>query len=352
MALGTNHLSNGSGSVQEFIPEIWQDDTIAAYKSNLVLANLVSKINHKGKKGDTIHIPKPTRGSANAKVVGSQVTLNENDSGEALVTINKHFEYSVVIEDIIATQSLNSLRRFTTDDAGYALGKQTDQDISLLWAGFQSGDATANTLWDAAVSGADGSTLFSDTAYTGSGAITDAGIRKMMQTLDDADVPMTGRVMVIPPVMRNTLMGLSRFTEQAFTGEGGSANTIRNGKIGDIYGMEVYVTTNCPWVSIDGAGYASALDMYTGFTDVDFSAGATGTDSLGNSYNMSAAAATDHRVGAIFHKDALVLAEQMGVRSQTQYKQEYLGNLYTSDCIYGVAELRDDAGIAFVVPAA
>jgi len=153
MALGSNHLSNGSGSVQEFIPELWSDDVIAAYKSNLVLANLISKINHKGKKGDTIHIPKPSRGSANAKVVGSQVTLNENNSDEVIVTINKHFEYSVVIEDIIATQALNSLRRFTTDDAGYALGKQTDQDISLLWSGFQSGDATANTIWDSAVEG-------------------------------------------------------------------------------------------------------------------------------------------------------------------------------------------------------
>ncbi len=56
------------------------------------------------------------------------------------------------------------------------------------------------------------------------------------------------------------------------------------------------------------------------------------------------------RVGMLMHKDALVLAEQVGVRSQTQYKQEYLGDLFTSDTIYGVAELRNDAGVAFVVP--
>jgi len=56
------------------------------------------------------------------------------------------------------------------------------------------------------------------------------------------------------------------------------------------------------------------------------------------------------RIGLLLHKDALVLAEQVGVRSQTQYKQEYLGDLFTADTIYGVAELRDDAGIAFAVP--
>jgi hypothetical protein len=53
----------------------------------------------------------------------------------------------------------------------------------------------------------------------------------------------------------------------------------------------------------------------------------------------------------MMHKDALALVEQMGVRSQTQYKQEYLGDLFTSDTLYGVGELRNNAGIAFVVPA-
>jgi hypothetical protein len=58
--------------------------------------------------------------------------------------------------------------------------------------------------------------------------------------------------------------------------------------------------------------------------------------------------ATD-RIGLMFHKEAFVFAEQMGVRSQTQYKQDYLATLYTADTLYGVKELRDDAGIAFAM---
>ena len=46
-----------------------------------------------------------------------------------------------------------------------------------------------------------------------------------------------------------------------------------------------------------------------------------------------------------------MFAEQMSVRSQTQYIQQYLGNLFTADTIYGTAELRDTAGLAIVVPA-
>ena len=51
------------------------------------------------------------------------------------------------------------------------------------------------------------------------------------------------------------------------------------------------------------------------------------------------------------HKSALVHIEQMGVRTQSQYKQEWLGDLFTADTIYGVGELRDTAGVAFIVPA-
>jgi len=311
MALGTNHLSNQATSVQEFIPELWSDDIIASYKQNLVLANLVSKINHKGKKGDTIHIPKPTRGSANSKVVGSPVTLNENNSSELTVVLDKHYEYSFVIEDIIAIQALDSLRRFQTDDAGYALASQVDDDLWTLAAALQGG-----TSYSAAVIGGDGVTVWDGSANTNTGngtTLTDAGIREMSQLLDDANVPMQGRVLVIPPVEKNTLLGLARFTEQAFVGEVGAGNSIRNGKIGDIYGMEVYVSTNCPTVAADDT-------------------------------------TTNYRVGMMFHKDAFVLAEQMGVRTQSTYVQEYLGDLFTSDMIYGIAELRDDAGVAFFVP--
>jgi len=53
----------------------------------------------------------------------------------------------------------------------------------------------------------------------------------------------------------------------------------------------------------------------------------------------------------MLHRDALCLIEQMGVRTQTQYKQEYLGDLFTADTIYGVGELRDYAGVAFKVAA-
>ena len=131
-----------SGSVttttaDKFIPEIWSDEIIAAYKKNLVLANLVMKMNFKGKKGDTIHIPAPTRGSASAKAAETAVTLIAATESEVQVSINKHYEYSRLIEDIVEAQALNSLRNFYTSDAGYSLAKQVDTDLVQLGSFYQ-----------------------------------------------------------------------------------------------------------------------------------------------------------------------------------------------------------------------
>jgi N4-gp56 family major capsid protein len=308
-AIGTNHQTVTTGA--NFIPEIWSDETIAAYKSNLVVANLVTRLNHKGKKGDTIHIPTPTRGSATIKAANTAVKIQGDTHGTTNLSIDKHYEYSVLIEDITEVQALSSLRKFYTDDAGYALAKQVDTDILTLTEGLQGGTVGGSTAaaWEKAYIGS------GTTFYTGNSSnaadITDAGIRAMLLKLDDADVPMDNRSLIIPPVAANDLLGINRFTEQQFIGSG---DAIKTGKIGQIYGVDVYISSNCPTTT-------------------------------------TADTATD-RVGVLMHKDALALAEQVGVRSQTQYKQEWLGDLFTSDTIYGVGEMRNDAGLAFVVPAA
>lgn len=130
MALGTAHVTNATAA--KFIPEIWSDEIVAAYKSNLVLANLVNTMPMKGKKGDTLHIPKPTRGSASAKAASTQVTLIAATENEVQVTVDKHYEYSRMIEDITDVQALASMRKFYTDDAGHALARQVDTDLFAL----------------------------------------------------------------------------------------------------------------------------------------------------------------------------------------------------------------------------
>ena len=288
-----------------FIPEIWSDEIVASYKKNLVLANLVMKMNFKGKKGDVVHIPAPGRGNASLKGKTDAVTLIVDTASEVQVSINKHYEYSRLIEDIVEAQALNSMRNFYTSDAGYALAKQVDSDLIQLGRSANGGTADSARYTGGFVGG-DGTTTFDYTANTNTGnasALTDSAIRRTIQRLDDNDTPMDGRFFIIPPSSRNTLMGLARYTEQAFVG--GTNNTIRTGEIGNLYGIPVFVSSNC-----DTASGSSAA-----------------------------------RVCLMGHKDSLVLVEQIGVRSQVQYKQEYLATLFTSDTLYGVQILRDAASV-------
>jgi N4-gp56 family major capsid protein len=290
-----------------FIPEIWSDEIVAAYKKNLVLANVVMKMNFRGKKGDTVHVPAPTRGAASAKGATNAVTLIAATESEVQILINKHYEYSRLIEDIVETQALNSLRQFYTSDAGYALARQVDTDLVQLGRAFNGATVGTDDYATSASStkayiGSDGTTAYNSTT-SNAAALTDAAIRRTIQRLDDNDTPMDGRFFLIPPSSRNTLMGLARYTEQAFVGNG---DAIRNGEIGNLYGIPVFVSSNA-----------------------DFGAGSSGAD----------------RICLMGHKEAMVLVEQMAVRSQTQYKQEYLGTLFTADTLYGVKAMRTAATV-------
>lgn len=273
-----------------------------------------------GRKGDTFHVPTPNRGTASAKTVETQVTLIAAQETSKQYLIDQHYEYSRLIEDVVAIQADDSLRSFYTDDAGYALAKLVDTALHAEGAKFAGADAAPTvegTVYSKAVIGSDGATAWDGSLNTNEGnatALADLGIREVIRQLDDNDVPNAGRVLVIPPVEKKSLTGIARFTEQSFVGEVGAGNTIRNGMIGNVYGVDVFVSTNCPIVEDDGTN-------------------------------------SNERAALLFQKEALVFIEQLRPRVQTQYKQEWLGDLFTADTIYGSGVLRPEAGIAIVVPA-
>ena len=286
---------------------MWSDEVIAAYKKSLVLANLVQKMPMKGKKGDTMHIPKPTRGSANAKTAADTVTIQQNTNDELIITIDSHFEYSRLIEDITDVQAFDSLRRFYTEDAGYALGLKVDQDLFALAKKLGDGDGSS---WVHSAAYQFNATTGAAEAYDADGtadvgAFNDNGFRDLIQALDDENVPMDGRCLVIPPSAVNEIRGIDRYNSADFV-DGRSVST---GKIGTLYGIDVYVSTNAPV-------------METGV-----------------------------KAGLLMHKDAFVLCEQMAVRSQTQYKQEFLATLYTADTLYGLDVYRPESGLVIALPA-
>jgi len=94
-----------------------------------------------------------------------------------------------------------------------------------------------------------------------------------------------------------------------------SGQPVASGLIGNLYGIDIYVSSNCEVIETSAEN-----------------------------------GAVEVRAGLLFHRDAIVLAEQMAVRSQTQYKQEHLSTLYTADTLYGVECYRPEAGFVLALP--
>ena len=311
----------GKTEAGTFIPEIWSDEIIAAYQKNLKMVPLVKKLGMTGKKGDKLHIPKPTRADASVKAENAAVNIIANTESEIQVDVNRHFEYSRLIEDIVEVQALNSLRQFYTEDAGYALATKIDTDLHSCGTGFGDG---GSVVFSGSVAPTDyqhtgcffndggTTTQYTDDTIVPADVFTDAFFRDMIQKLDDNNVPMEDRVLVIPPSVRNTIMGIDRYVSSDFV----SGQSVQSGLIGNLYGVDVYVSANCATIE-------AAADNTAGSADT--------------------------RAALLFHRDAIVMAEQQSVRSQTQYKQEYLSTLYTADCLYGVQVYRPEAGFVLAV---
>jgi hypothetical protein len=161
--------------------------------------------------------------------------------------------------------------------------------------------AGGGTDYSKAVAGDDGSTEWVSTTTGNGAAISDAGLRRCIQRFEDNDVPSADRFLVIPPVAANTLRGITRFSSEDF----GAGGVVPSGKIGNLYGVGVYTSSNCASVTADDT-------------------------------------TTDYRVAVIFQKNSMVLVEQQGVRVQSDYMLNALGTLIVADVLYGSDLLRGD----------
>ena len=74
--------------------------------------------------------------------------------------------------------------------------------------------------------------------------------------MDDADVPMENRVLVVPPAVRKSLMGIDRYVSSDFVGGRG----VESGLIGNLYGVDIYVSSNAPVIEASGQNSASTAD--------------------------------------------------------------------------------------------
>jgi hypothetical protein len=280
-AYGSGNVNIGATAAGVFRPNVWSKEVLMFVKSNLVLLPLVKHYDADVKSaGQTLEIPNVSAITASLKAQNTAVTLNYNTETKTTITINKHYESSFLVEDLVKTQSAYDLRSDYTQAAAYAIAEKVDFSIA-----------------------SDMTTAFTKYGAYGT-ALNDNLILTVNRYLSENKAPRTDRSIVVHPKGEAEMLAIDKYVRYDALGTG---EAIKNGKIGTLYGSEVFVSQNLVY-----------LDT-----------------------------ATDEYNSLFFHKEAWAVAMQVEPRTQAQYKQEYLGWLVTVDVLYGHTQLR--TGFGFVL---
>lgn len=284
--MATGNITTTTAAV--FLPALWSTETLRATENALVLAGLVKRYDSQVKaKGASIKVPNISNLDVTAKSANTDVTTQTVTETSTTITIDKHYESSFEIEDIVAVQSAYDLRSEYSSKAGYAIAKQVDTDVGGLYSSL--------TTTDIGTYGVD---------------IGDAAIVNALTTLNVNDLPLESRAIVIHPYQLAAIMKLDKFVKADFLGNYNEATPVRKGPNsrymwGEIYGTPVYYTNNI---------------QTTAGTPTQY-------------HNL------------VFHKEAFALALQQAPRLQAAYWLPSLAWKVVVDVIYGVSILRTTGGV-------
>ena len=216
-------------AVTSFIPELWNARLLYALEKAHVAANLVNR-NYEGEiqqQGDTVHI-----NSIGAVTVDDYTRNTDIDDPEVLTTTDqtltidqaKYFNFQ--IDDVDAAQTAGDLMDTAMQRAAYALNDAAD---AFLLQTIAAGVDTGNKIGSSAAIALTAENIYEN-------------IVALKTKLDKANVPTTGRYIVVPPEIHALLLLDDRFVKAS---DGGTANdTLLNGEVGRVAGFTVYMSNN------------------------------------------------------------------------------------------------------------
>lgn len=226
-------------AITTFIPELWSARLLYALDKAHVATNLVNR-NYEGvisNQGDTVHI------NSIGAVTVKDYTRNSNIADPEVLTTTdqtldidqaKYFNFQV--DDVDKAQISGEIIDTAMGRSAYALADVSD---AFLLKTIANGVASANKIGAKA-------TL---TALTASNVYEN--IVKMRTLLDKANVPTTGRTIVVPPEVYALLLLDDRFAK---SGSDSGQNALLNGMVGRVAGFDVFMSNNCVSGTDGGSG--------------------------------------------------------------------------------------------------
>lgn len=285
-----------------FIPEIWANRALEVLRSEIVLAKLVTKDTDVAtfNEGDILHVPYPGTFSAQNKAANTSVTFQTPTGADKQVTLNKHKEVSFIVEDVARAQANQDLLDRYISAAVSAISEAIESDLFALYTGLSGSVGSSGT------------------------DITAATIRSARKALNDNKVPKSNRHLVVSDKDEIAILGDGNLASYFASAR---SEAVSQGAIGKLYGFTVWSSQLVPAVAGTPVSTKN-LAFHPEFAILAMRG-------LPEPPPQSGARATTMRDP----ESGIVL------RVLYAYNPTYLGVQVTMDVLYGVAELRDEAGI-------
>ena len=212
-----------------FIPELWSARLLYALDKAHVATNLVNR-EYQGiiaNQGDTVHIN--SIGAITVKDYTKNADIADPDAlttTEQTLVIDQCKYFNFQVDDVDNVQAAGDLIDTAMGRAAYSLADVAD---AYLLKTIAAGAASGNTVGAASAPIA----LTAANVYE--------NIVKLRTKLDKANVPNTGRTIVVPPEVYALLLMDDRFAKSdAAAGQ----SALLNGEVGRVAGFTVYMSNN------------------------------------------------------------------------------------------------------------
>ena len=277
MATGATEFVDKTIADGVFSPDIWSKQVLRATESTLVIAKSVNRgYEDDASVGKTVKVASIGNLAARAKTENTAIVYETVAETATTITLNIWSYAALGIEDIVKVQSIVDVQNEYQRKLGYAVSKDIDTKLASDFAGFSQVVGTLGT------------------------AVSDANVLAAVKLLDDADVPQDDRFFIMSPAEKVAKLALDRWSNALYIGD---SRPVKSGTLGDMYGLNLAVTTNL----VKPAG--------------------------GQANN------------AIFHRDALALVVQRSPKTHVFYDIDVFSWKLAVEVIYGHQEMRDNFGV-------
>lgn len=225
-------------SVLAFKPEIWSKVILAALQKNLVFGGPgIVNNDYEGEisgPGNVVHITQFGDPVITSYTPNSTLTYQAlNDAGLDL-NIDQAFSFSFSVDDVDRRQAAGDMQSYLEERASYKLADTADQYIAGLYTGVSASNQVGTAGGPVPVA------VYSNTHPAD---FYQNVLLPLKVQLSQANIPMQGRYVVVPPWAEGLLEQTQAFI--AITDmQGQPSQVFQNGMIGRAAGFDIYVSNN------------------------------------------------------------------------------------------------------------